>query len=51
MRNAHLAHFAQRHRVIGIVADLGGQVKGHRQAGLALLEQVAVARFDSSAVA
>ena len=42
-RNTHLAHLAHRHRVIGIVSDLGGQVEGHRKAGLALLEQVAVA--------
>ena len=28
-RNAHLAHFAQRNRVIGIVTNLRGQVKGY----------------------
>ena len=33
----------QRHGVIRVVADLRGQVKGHRKAGLSLLEQVAVA--------
>ena len=42
-RNAHLAHLAHRDRVIGVIADLGGQVEGHRKAGLALLQQVAVA--------
>ena len=43
-RHAHLAHFALRHRVVGVVADLRRQVEGHRQAGLPLLQQVTVAR-------
>ena len=43
-RHAHLADFAQRHRVVGVVADLRGQIEGDRQAGLALVEQILVAR-------
>ena len=35
--HAHLAHLAGGHRVIRVIADLGGQVEGHREAGLALL--------------
>ena len=42
-RDADLANFSHCDRVIGVIADLGGQVKGNREAGLALIEQVAVA--------
>ena len=38
----HLANFSLGQRMVGIVADLGGQVEGHGEAGLALLQQVAV---------
>jgi len=41
--HAHLADLAQRHRVIGVVADLGGQVERHAQPGLPGVEQEAVA--------
>ena len=43
-RNAHAPHFAARQLVVRVVADLGGQVERHREAGLSLPEQVAVAR-------
>ena len=42
-RDADLADLARRHRVVGVVADLGREVEGYGEAGLALLEQVAVA--------
>ncbi len=42
-RDAHPADLAQGDGVIGVIADLGGQVEGHREAGLPLVEQVAVA--------
>jgi len=32
------------HLVVGVVAHLSGQVEGHREAGLSLLEQVAESR-------
>ena len=41
--HAHPAHLAEGVGVVGVVADLGGQVEGHREPGRALLEQVAVA--------
>ena len=42
-RHAHLADFAVRHGVVGVVADLRRQVERHRKPGLALLQQVSVA--------
>ncbi len=42
-RDPHLAHLAERVRVVGVVADLRGQVEGHGEPGRALLEEVAVA--------
>ena len=30
----HLRHLAERHRVVGVVAHLGGEVEGHREPGL-----------------
>ena len=41
--DADPADLAAGHRVVGVEADLGGQVEGHGEAGGALLEQVAVA--------
>ena len=41
--HAHFANLAASDGIVGVVADLGGQVEGHREAGLALLEQEAVA--------
>ena len=41
--DAHLAHLRQRHRVVRVVADLRRQVEGDGEAGLAVLQQVAVA--------
>ena len=41
--DAHLADLAHGHGVIGVVADLRRQVEGDGEAGLALLEEVAVA--------
>ena len=41
--DADPAHLAERLRVVGVVADLGGQVEGHGEPGGALLEEVAVA--------
>ncbi len=41
--DADLADLAQGDGIVGVVADLGGQVKSHREAGLPLLQQVAVA--------
>src|SRR5690606_20593870 len=41
--HAHLAHFALRHHVVGVVADLGGQVEGDREARLPLLQEEFVA--------
>ena len=35
----HFAHFALGQGVVGVEADLGGQVEGHRKAGLAGLQQ------------
>ena len=40
--NAHPPDLALGQGIVGVVADLGGQVEGDAQAGLALLEQVAV---------
>ncbi len=42
-RHADAPDLAARQRVVGVVADLGRQVEGHREAGRALLEKVAVA--------
>ena len=42
-RYPHFTHFTLRHGVIGIVTDLRGQVECHRETGLPLFEQVAVA--------
>ena len=41
--DADLADLARGHRVVGVVADLGRQVEGDGEAGLALVEEVAVA--------
>jgi len=41
--DADLADLARRHDVIAVITDLGGQVEGDREAGLALVEQEAVA--------
>ena len=41
--HADLAHLALGQGMVAVVADLRGQVEGHREAGLALLQQVAVA--------
>ena len=38
-----LSDLAHGHGVVGVVADLGGQVEGDGEAGLALVEEVAVA--------
>ena len=38
-----LADLARGHRVVGVVAHLGGQVEGDAEPGLAVLEQVAEA--------
>ena len=40
---AALAHFAFRQRVVGIVAHQRRQIEGHREAGLALLQQIVIA--------
>ena len=40
-RDPRLPDLAGGHRVVGVVPHLGGEVKGHRQPGLALVEQVA----------
>ena len=37
-------------RVVGVVAALGGQIQRHREAGAALVEQVAIPPVRSSAV-
>ena len=42
-RNAGSADLAERTRVVGVVAELRRQVEGDREAGLAALEQIAVA--------
>ena len=42
-RDAHLAHLALGQGVVGVVADLRGQVEGDGESGLALLQQVAEA--------
>ena len=42
-RHPHPPDLAAGHRIVGVVADLGGEVEGHRQPGRPLLEQVAVA--------
>ena len=39
--HAHATHLAKRTRVVGVHAQLGGQVEGHRQAGRAVCQQVA----------
>ena len=44
MLTPDLADLAQRHRVVGVVADLRGQVEGDGQPGLPCVEQEAVAR-------
>ncbi len=44
--HAHLADLSHGDRVVGVVADLGRQVKGNAQAGLPVLEQVAVAAVE-----
>ena len=41
--HADLAHLAERERMIGIHADLRGQIEGDRKARLPLRKQVAVA--------
>ncbi len=41
--DADLADFAGGDGVVGIVADLGGEIEGDGEAGLPLVEQVAVA--------
>ena len=43
-RDADLADLAARQLVVGVVAGLGGQVEGDREAGLALREVLAVER-------
>ena len=42
-RDTDLADLAVGHGVVRVIADLGGQVEGDREPGLALVEQVAVA--------
>ncbi len=42
-RDADLADFSHRERIVGIEADLGGQIEGDREAGGAVGEQVLVA--------
>ena len=42
-RDAHLAHLALGQGVVGVVADLRGQVEGDGEPGLSLLQQVAKA--------
>ena len=42
-RDAYLADFALRQRVVRVVADLGRQVERYRQAGLALPQQILIA--------
>ncbi len=42
-RDPDLAHLPLGHRVIGVVADLGGKVKGDAQPGLPLAEEILVA--------
>ena len=41
--HTHAADLARRVRIVGVVADLRGQVEGHGEAGRPALEQVAVA--------
>jgi len=41
--DTHFANLAHRHRIIGVIADLSRQVKRHREPGLPLVEQKAVA--------
>jgi hypothetical protein len=43
-RHTDLAHLSQRQRLVAVIADLGGEIKRHREAGLTVLKQVAVAR-------
>ena len=38
--NPHPADFARCQGIVGVVADLGGQIEGHREAGLPLFQQV-----------
>ena len=38
-RDADLADLARGQRVVGVVADLGGQIEGDGEAGLPLLER------------
>src|SRR5690606_14899916 len=42
--DADLPDFTGGHRTVGVVAALGGQVEGHGEAGLTLVQQVAIAR-------
>ena len=42
-RHPDPAHLADGHRVVAVVAHLGRQVEGHREAGLAAVEEVAEA--------
>ncbi len=44
-RDADAAHFAGRQVVIGVVADLGGEVERHAQAVHALRQQIAIPRI------
>ena len=50
-RHTHLADLAVGHGIVRVVADLGGQVEGDRQPGLALLQKkpVALVGFGRSA--
>ncbi len=49
--DAYLAHFSFGEVVIGVIADLRRQVKGHGKAGLPLLDQVLVAAVAFGGVA
>ena len=49
--DAHLAYLALSDGIIGVVANLGRQVEGHGEAGLALLQEVAVAAVGLLGVA
>jgi len=42
-RHPHPADLAEREHVVRVVADLGGEVEGHREAGRPLGQEVAVA--------
>ncbi len=39
-RHPDLAHFTRRHRMVGVVTHLGGEIEGHREPGLSVLEEV-----------